>query len=113
MDAGGKLAARLCDRRDDFGFAIVDFSYICGGVPLSPANGVYISWLVRYARACYTCDQFLSRSELLTDGLVLQGFLQSCLVSAFCGFCGRCGGLIHNYKLSLGHMLSGIFHTNG
>jgi hypothetical protein len=52
-------------------------------------KAIYISQLIRYARACSTYDQFLSRSTLLTDKLMLQRFLQSRLMSAFRKFCGR------------------------
>jgi hypothetical protein len=48
----------------------------------------------------------------LTDKLILQGFLQSYLMSAFRKFYGRYNDLIYDYKLSLSHMLSDIFHTN-
>ena len=77
IDADGKLTTQLYDKRDDFSFTIVNFPYICSNIPLSPACGVYISQLIRYARACSTYDQFLSRSRLLTDKLMLQGHLQS------------------------------------
>jgi hypothetical protein len=41
----------LYDKRDDFDFAIVNFPFLCSNIPLSPAYGVYISQLIRYARA--------------------------------------------------------------
>jgi hypothetical protein len=112
VNAGGKLTTQMYDKRDDFSFTIVNSPYICSNIPLSPAYEVYISQLIRYARACYTYDQFLSRGSLLTDKLMLQKFIQSHLMSAFCKFYGRYNDLIHNYKLSLSHMLSVIFHTN-
>ena len=89
IDVGGKLTTQLYDKRDDFDFAIVNFPYICSNIPLSPVYGVYLSQLIRYARACSTYDQFLSRGRLLTDKLMLQGFLQSRLMSAFRKFYGR------------------------
>jgi hypothetical protein len=92
-----------CAIRDDFNFAIVNFPYTCSNIPLSPAYGVYISQLIRYTRTCSTYDQFLSRVRLLTDELMLQGFLQSRLRSAFRKFYGRYNDLIYNYKLSLSH----------
>ena len=112
IDADGKLTTQLHDKRDDFSFTIVNFPYKGSNIPLSPAYGVYISQLIRYARASSTYNQFLSRSRLLTDKLMLQGFLQSRLMSAFRKFYGRYNDLIYNYKLSLSHMLSDIFHTN-
>ena len=80
---------RLVLGRNQISFTIVNFPYICSKIPLSPAYGVYISQLIRYARACSTYDQFLSRSRLQTDKLMLQGFLQSRLMSVFRKFCGR------------------------
>jgi hypothetical protein len=112
IDAGGKLTTQLYDKRDDFNFVIVNFPDTCSNIPLSPAYGVYISQLIRYARACSTYDQFSSRGTLLTDKLIIQGFLQSRLISAFRKFYGRYNDLIHDYKLSLSHMLSDIFHSN-
>jgi hypothetical protein len=109
IDAGGKLSIQLYDKRDDLNFAIVNFPYTCSNIPLSPAYGIYISQLIRYARACSTYNQF---SRLLTDKLIIQGFLQSRLMSAFRKFYGSYNDLIHIYKLSLGHMLSDIFHSN-
>jgi hypothetical protein len=50
--------------------------------------------------------------RLLTDKLMLQGFLQSRLMSEVCKFYDRYNDLIHNHKLSLSHMLSDIFYTN-
>jgi hypothetical protein len=89
IDADGKLTTKLYDKRDDFNFTIVNFPYICSNTLLSPAYGVYISKLIRFARSCYTYDQFLSRTRLLTEKLMLQGFVQFRLMSAFCKFYGR------------------------
>jgi hypothetical protein len=46
-------------------FSIVDFPYLFSNIPASPAYGVYISKLIRYARACSAHDQFLVRGSLL------------------------------------------------
>jgi hypothetical protein len=54
IDSGGKLVNQLYDKRDDFSFTIVNFTYICSDIPLSPAYGVYLSQRIRYARACST-----------------------------------------------------------
>jgi hypothetical protein len=68
--------------------------------------------LIRYARACSKYDQILVRGSLLTNKLMSQGFQLSRLQAAFRKFYGRYNDLFSPYKLSLGHMLSDMFHTN-
>ena len=54
-----RTAAPAADnKRDDFDFAIVNFPFLCSNVPLLPAYGVYVSQLIRYARACHAYDDF-------------------------------------------------------
>jgi hypothetical protein len=48
----GKIKTNLYDKRDDFNFDIVNFPFLDGNIPKGPSYGVYISQLVRYARAC-------------------------------------------------------------
>jgi hypothetical protein len=73
---------------------------------------VYISQLIRYAKACSTYDQILIRSSLLTDRLKSHGFLQSHLQTGFRIFYGCYNNLVCSYNLPLGHMLSDMFHAN-
>jgi hypothetical protein len=72
----GKMTTQFYDKRDDFNFSIVNLTYLCNNIPASPAYGVYILQLIRYARACSTYDQFLVRGNcvrkfvsLLAEGL--------------------------------------------
>ena len=37
-----KLITNVYDKRDDFGFNIVNFPHLCGNIPSKPAYGVYI-----------------------------------------------------------------------
>ena len=48
----GKLATKLYDKRHDFNFPIVNFPFLSSNIPSAPAYGVYVSQLIRYARAC-------------------------------------------------------------
>jgi hypothetical protein len=111
VGSGGGLATSLYDKRDDFGFAVVNFPCLCGNIQLSPACGVYISQLVRCAGACFGCEGFSERGGLLTEGLMLHCCGGSRLRSSFCGLCGRYNDLVCDYKLSLAHMLNDLFHT--
>ena len=44
---------------DDFNFKIINFPNMCSNIPASPAYGVYISQLIRYARASSNYSDFL------------------------------------------------------
>jgi hypothetical protein len=68
IDSNGRLTTSLYDKRRDFDFAIVNFSFLCSNIPLSPAYRVYtcISQLIRYARACFAYEDFSKRGKLLT-----------------------------------------------
>jgi hypothetical protein len=55
----------------------------CSKIPLSPAYGVYISQLIRYARACFVYEDFSKRGKLLTKKLMSQGYNESRLKSSF------------------------------
>jgi hypothetical protein len=64
LDTNGKLTTQLHDKRNYFNFSIVNLPFWCRNIPISPAYGVYISQLIRYARACSTWGQFLIRGSL-------------------------------------------------
>jgi hypothetical protein len=53
IDSNGRLTTSLYDKRDYF-----DFPFLCSNIPLSPAYGVYVSELIRYARACFAYEDF-------------------------------------------------------
>jgi hypothetical protein len=102
LDTNGKITTQLYDKRDDLNFSIVNFSYLCSNIPASPAYGVYISHLIRCARACSTYDEFLVQSSLLTNKLTSQGFQLSRLQAAFGNFYYRYNDLDVSYQ-SLSH----------
>ena len=59
-----------------------------------------------YARACSAYDQFLNRSRLLTDKLLLPEFQQAHLKAVFRKLYGRYNNLVSQYDLPLSQMLS-------
>ena len=75
----------------------------------SPSYGVYISQLIRYARASTLYDDFLSRSCRLTSKLLRQGYERFKLISAFKKFYGRHKILVDRYKVSVTHIISDLF----
>ena len=67
------LKTEIYDKRDDFGFNIVNFPFLDGGVPRSTSYGVYISQLIRFARVSSHVDDFNTRNKVLTAKLLRQG----------------------------------------
>jgi hypothetical protein len=61
FDSINRLTTTLYDKRDGFDFAIVNFSSLRSNIPHSLAYGVYISQLIRYARACFAYEDFKTR----------------------------------------------------
>ena len=52
IESDGQLRTSLYDKRDDYNFNIKNFPFQSSNIPYSPAYGVFISQLIRYARAC-------------------------------------------------------------
>ena len=52
----GQLPTSIYDKRDDLNFHIINFPFLSSNFQTSPAYGIFISQLIRYARACsYEC----------------------------------------------------------
>ena len=64
------ISTNIYDKRDDFDFEIVNFPLLDGDVPRSTFYGVYISHLIRYARASSYITDFNTRNKLLTQKLL-------------------------------------------
>ena len=60
------LKTRIYDKRDDFDFDTVIFSFLDGDVPRLTSNGVCISQLIRFARVSSHVDVFNTRNKVLT-----------------------------------------------
>ena len=79
----GIISSKIYDNRDDFNFEIVNFPFLDGDVPGSPSYGVYISQLIRFARACFYVDDFNNRNLFLTARLLKQGYRYHKIWKAF------------------------------
>ena len=104
-----RLQVKLYDKRDDFNFNIVNFPFLSSNIPQSPAYGVYVSQLIRYARASSAYSDFLVRSRLLTSKLLGQGYNRFKLITTFKKFDGRHSDLIGKFQLSVTHMVTDLF----
>ena len=55
---GSDVHISVYDKRDDFGFPILNFPWFSGDVPRLPSYVVYISQLVRFARCCTSVSDY-------------------------------------------------------
>ena len=95
------VSTKIYDKRDDFDFEIVNFPFLDGDVPRSTSYGVYISQLIRFARASsYTADSN-TRNKLLTQKLLKQGYLYHKLRKTFSKFYRRYYDLISKFQVGL------------
>ena len=81
------------------------FPFLSSNIQSSPAYGVFISQLIRYARTCSSYECFILRARRLSSKLLKQGYLVERLISSFRKFYGRYGDLIQQYEVSLSRML--------
>ena len=72
----GQLRTSLYDKRDDFNFHITNFPFLSSNTPSSPAYDVFISQLIRYARACSYYECFILRAMRHSNKLLGQGICQ-------------------------------------
>ena len=73
--------------------------------------GVFISQLIRYARACSSYGCFILRATRLSNKLLEQGYVKERLKSSLRKFYGRYGDqyeYIKQYEVSLSQMLNDI-----
>ena len=95
------------DKRDDFD--IVNFPFLDGDVPRRPSYGVYISQLIRFARASLNLTDFNNRNKYLTAKLLKQGYRYHKLRKAFSKFYRRHFELIEKYHVSLKKTCNKVF----
>ena len=104
-----RLQVKLYDKRDDFNFDIVNFPFLSSNIPQSPAYGVFVSQLIRYARASSLYEDFIMRSQLLTSKLSKQGFTRNRLIATFKKFYGRHSVLVDRFKVSVTNIIIDLF----
>ena len=97
------------DRRDDFNFKIINFSNMCSNIPASPAYGVYISQLIRYARASSKYSDFLKRHLHLRNRLLDQGYKKIRLIRSLKKFIFRYQYIVEIYSVSAEKIISNAF----
>ena len=99
------VSTKIYDKRDDFDFEIVNFPFLDGDVPRSTSYGVYISQLIRFARASSYVADFNTRNKLLTQKLLKQGYRYHKLRKTFSKFYRRYYDLISKFQVGLKSLL--------
>ena len=66
----GQFHTSLYDKHDDFNFHITNFPFLSSNIPSSPTYGVFISKLIRYARASSSYDCLIPRAVRLSNKLL-------------------------------------------
>ena len=96
---------KMYNKRDVFDFYIVNFPFLNGDVPRRTYYGVYISQLIRFARASSNLIDFNCRNKALTAELLCQGFRYFKLHKAFSKFYRRQSALVAKCNISLKTLL--------
>ena len=100
------ITTELFDKRDAFGFHIMNFPFMSSNIPSAPAYGVYASQLIRYARCCSNYSDFLLRHRALVTRLLSQGYKVNRLSNTFKKFYGRHTDLVGQYKKNVCQMFA-------
>ena len=98
FDNSGQISTKIYDKRDDFNFNIINFPNMCSNIPVSLAYSVYISQLIRYARASSNYSDFLKRH--LRNRLLDQGYKKIRLIRSLKKFIFRYQDLVEIYSIS-------------
>ena len=104
--SNGKISTKYYNKRDDFDFDVVNFPFLDGDVPRCASYDVYISQLIRFARASSNVSDFNCRNKALTTKLHKQGYRYYKLCKAFFPkFYRRHSELVEIYNVSLRKLL--------
>ena len=112
QDKSNSIMTKLYDKRDAFGFHIVNFPFMSSNIPSAPAYGVYPSQLIRSARCCSNYSEFLLRHRALVTRLLSQGYKVNHLSNTFKKFYGRHTDLVGQYKKNVCQMFSDSISWN-
>ena len=97
----GGVSTKIYDKRDDFDFDF-SFPFLDGDVPRRTSYGVYISQLIRFAKAYSNLSEFNCLNNPLT---ARQGYRYFKLRKAFSKFYRRHKALVEKYSVSLKTLL--------
>ena len=103
--SNGFVSSKIYDKRGGFGFGVVGFPFLDGGVLRSTSYGVYISQLVRFARVSNRVVGFGARGKSLAAGLLQRGCRYHKLRKTFFKFYRRHYELVSKFSVGLKTLL--------
>ena len=95
-----------CRLRLIFNFPIVNFPFLSSNIPSAPAYGIYVSQLIRYARAYSNYQDFMKSLKVLRTKLLSQGYQKTKLVATLKNYYGR---LLNPDNVAVSRIVSGCF----
>ena len=104
-------STKIKNKRDDFDLETVNFPFLDGDIPRSTSYGVYISQLIRFARASSYVADFNTRNKLLTQKLLKQGYRYHKLCKTFSKFNRRYYDLIAKFQVGLKSLFAKDFRN--
>ena len=96
-----KIRYKLFDKRDAFGFEIVNFPDLSGNIPRKQSYGVFVSQLIRYARCCQDVSDFRQAILALVGRLTQQRFSIGQLRRSFVKFVDSYYDLVYKYGVNV------------
>ena len=103
-DKNNNITTKLYDKRDAFGFHIVNFPFTSSNIPSAPAYGVYVSQLIRYACCCSNYSDFFLLHRALVKRFLSQGYKVNRFSNTFKKFYGKHTDLVGQYKKNVCQM---------
>ena len=105
-DRSNNITTKLYEKRDAFGFHIVNFPFMSSNIPSAPDYGVYASQLIRYARCRSSYSDLLICHRAYVKRLLSQGYKVNRLSNTFKKFYGRHTDLVGQYKKNVCQMFA-------
>ena len=104
-----KIHSKLFDKRDAFGFTIVNFPDLSGKIPTKQSYGVFVSQLIRYTRCCMSFEDFVFRTRKLVTRLTNQNFKLEKLKQVFQKFAESKYELLFKYNHSINNICDSCY----
>ena len=108
--SNGTISTKIYDKREDFD--VVNFPFLDGDVPRRTSYGVYISQLIRFARASSNVSDFSCRNKALTANfLISRAIVIIRYARLFLSFISDTVGWLKNIMLAWGNFCNKAYQN--